>query len=130
MTVVRWLFEDLTTATPATYTFEINPNEGGSLAYEKSIVTQTTSAFDGQVIVQEGQDKPLSSSFSGTILTEEGHDAMVDWFQRRHQIRVTDDLGRQMMIYITKFTPKRVRSALYPWKHTYTVDYIVLDVES
>ncbi len=126
MAVVRWLFEDLVLT--ESYTFEINPTEGGSLAYEKSVSQSTTSAFDGKVIAFEGQDKPLSSSFTGTILTQAGYDAMVTWFNKRHQIKLTDDLEREFMIYITKFVPKRVRSALYPWKHTYQVDYIILDI--
>jgi hypothetical protein len=54
---------------------------------------------------------------------------MIEWFNKRYPIEVTDDLDRILTIYITTFEPKRVRSATYPWKHTYSVKYLVLGVE-
>lgn len=125
MTVRRWKFEDL--VLDETYTFEINPNEDGSPSYSKHVTYQNTSAPDGRTLVFEGQDEPSTGTFSGTILSEDHYNAMVYWFSKRHQIRITDDLDRAMMIYITKFTPKRVRSAIYPWKHTYSCEYTMLD---
>lgn len=125
--VVRWTFEDLTLATPTSYEFEINPSDGGSPQYKKQIINRSTCATDGQVIVQEGRDQPNETSFSGTILTEEMYNEMVSWFNKRHQIKVTDDLGREFFIYITAFEPRRVRAVQHPWKHAYTVQYIELD---
>lgn len=125
MSVTRWTFEDL--VLDEEYQFEINPNDDGSPVLAKHVNYQNTCAPDGKTLVFEGRDEPQTGAFSGTILSEDHYDAMVTWFKKRHQIRVTDDLGRQMWIYITKFTPKRVRSAVHPWKHTYSVDYVVLD---
>lgn len=128
MTVVRWIFDDLTDS--SSYTFPINPSEGGSPQYKKSINTQNTAAPDGKTLVFEGRDAPQTLSFSGTILDEAQYNAMVLWFNKRHQIKVTDDLGREFMVYITDFEPKRVRAVQHPWKHSYTVNYIVLDWDS
>lgn len=125
---VRWRFDDPVNLD--TYEFHISPNEGGSLQYKKTINYQNTSAPDGKTLVFEGRDEPKTSEFSGVILDREHYEAMVDWFNRRHQIKVTDDLERQFWIYIVEFTPKRERAAHSPWKHSYTCRYVVLDWES
>lgn len=125
MARIPWVFTDLTDA--STYSFPINPKDDGSLQYEKSIVYQNTSAPDGKTIIYEGRDTPNTTSFSGTILTEDQYNAMVEWFSKRHQIQVVDDLGRTFSIYITKFNPKRKLSRTYPWRHDYTVEYTILD---
>lgn len=123
--VQRWRFDDL--VTHETYEFEINPKEGGSPSYKKHINYQNTCAPNGKTLVFEGHDEPQVLTFTGTILTQTLYDAMVTWFSKRHQIKVTDDLGRSFMIYIMSFEPKRERSFHYPWKHSYQVSYIVLD---
>lgn len=124
MSVVRWVFDDPVDLT--TYTFEINPTEGGRPAFKKHIQYQNTVAPGGAVLVFEGRDEPQVIEVTGTILTQSTYDAFVLWFNKRHQIFLTDDQGLQYTIYITEFTPKRVRSALYPWKHTYTLRATVL----
>jgi hypothetical protein len=77
MPVVRWTFEDLTVTTPTTYEFEINPNQGGSPRYQKQIMTKSTCAPDGRVIIQEGRDLPNEMSFTGVILKEEMYDDLI-----------------------------------------------------
>lgn len=126
MSVVRWIFTDPVLST--TYTFEINPNDGGSPTYKKNLTTVNTTAPAGAVLIFEGADQPMAGTFSGTILTQSQYHAMTTWFSKRYPITVTDDLGRTQTIYITGFNPKRQRSALYPYKHTYQVDYTVLSL--
>jgi len=123
--MAKWRFDDLTDST--SYVFEINPNEGGSPQYKKTIQTSNTAAPDGKTLIFEGRDEPQQLTFSGTILSQAQYDAMVTWFNKRHQIQITDDLSRQFMVYITGFEPKRVRAVHFPYKHTYTVTYTVLD---
>lgn len=125
MPVVKWVFDDLTDS--STYTFAINPNAGGSPQYKKTINTQSTAAPDGKTLIFEGRDAPQTLSFSGVILDEDQYDAMVTWFNKRHQIKITDDLNREFMVYITDFKPRRIRAVQHPWKHEYEVDYIILD---
>lgn len=120
--VVRWKFEDL--ATSESYDFEINPNEGGSPQYKKTITYQQTLA--GNALIFEGADETFTSSFTGTLLSEDQHQTFVDWWQKRHLIRLTDDLARTYMIYITAYEPKRVRAATNHWKHEYTVSYTIV----
>jgi hypothetical protein len=126
MTIVnRWRFSDPLTL--ETYEFEINPKEGGSPQYKKHINYQNTSAPNGKTLVFEGRDEPQVMTFTGTILTQTQYDAMVTWFNKRHQIQITDDLQRTFTIYIMTFEPKRERAFHYPYKHSFVCNYIVLD---
>jgi hypothetical protein len=125
MAVVRWTFFDPLTLEE--YTFGINPNTGGSRQFRKTINYQSTAAADGKTLVFEGRDEVNKMEFSGAILEQGQYDAMVTWFSKRHQIQVTDDLGRQFWIYITSFAPVRQRAIHYPWKHSYTVEYVEVD---
>lgn len=126
MAVVRWMFTDSVEST--NYEFDINPNDGGSPTYRKNVTTQVTTAPGGTPIIFEGQEEPKSGSFSGTILDLAQYQAMVLWFTKRYPIEMTDDLGREQSIYITGFDAKRVRSAMHPYKHSYTCSYIVLEL--
>lgn len=125
MAVVRWTFEDPVTS--ETYEFLLNPREGGTPTLEKNMVYTNTAAPDGRVLVFEGRQRHQEGEFSGTVLTEEQYDAMVYWFGKRNQIYMTDDLGRTLTIYITRFEAKRIRAATVPWKHEYTCNYVVMD---
>lgn len=125
--VVRWQFTDPTGATPNTYVFEINPVEGGSPALKKNVIFKNTAAPDGKTLIFEGRDDPAVFSFSGTLLTQTHFETLETWFLKRHQIVITDDLGRTFSVYITSFDPKRVRSPHVPWKHTYVCEAISLD---
>lgn len=125
MHVVRWTFEDPTVG--ETYTLDINPREGGTPARSKNIAYAATAAPDGKVLMFEGRENPPGFEISGTILTEEQLTAFQHWYDKRHQIRVTDDLGRQTWVYITAFEPKRAWAVNHPWRHSFTMRATVLD---
>lgn len=122
---IPWILTDASTA--ETYAFEINPNADGSLQYEKTITYKNTSSPTGVTVVFEGRNVPSSTQFSGKILSQAQYDAMVYWFGKKSVVTIQDDLGRIFNIYVTKFSPKRERSVLYPWKHSYTVDYFIIN---
>lgn len=122
---MKWKFTD--PVDMSEYTFDINPNQGGSPTWKKSIEYQKTAAPDGKVLMFEGQDDPQELTFSGVILEQAQYDAMILWFTKRHAILMTDDLGREFPIYITGFNPTRERAVHYPWKHSYEVNYTILD---
>jgi len=115
--VVRWQFYD--TVTGDSYTFEFNPSEGGSPAYERNLNVQRTTA--GALIVLEGTQNPQTLNFSGTILTQEHYEALTTWMENRHVLQLTDDLNRSWYVVLQSFQPQRVRSATRPWKHTYNM---------
>lgn len=123
--VVKWEFFDPVTL--EIVPFEINPAAGGSPSYQKNVQYKDTSAPDGKVIVFEGRDRPRELEFTGTILTESQYNMFVEWWDKRYQISVTDDLGREFVIMIDSFAPTRERAVHYPWKHSYTVRATIVD---
>ena len=110
-----------------TYDLTINPNQGGTPSYRKTISFQNTAAPDGKVLMFEGRDEPQQMSVSGVILDEALLNALVTWYEKRYAVTVEDDLGRTFNIYITSFDPKRERSVSHPWRHSYTLEYTILD---
>lgn len=125
MARIAWVLTDPETSD--TYSFSINPKEGGSPARAKTTNTHVPIASDGDPLPYEGADEPLTADVSGTILYEEQYHAMVEWFSKRYPLLLEDDLGREYRIYITGFQPDRVWSWQYPWRHNYSMRYLVLE---
>lgn len=125
MSVVRWTLYDPVEL--LTYTFHLNPNDGGSPQFAKRINFQNTSAPGGLTLIFEGQDEVQEISWEGTILEQAHYDALRSWWAKRRQLLLTDDLGRQFWVYLQTFAPKRVRAATRPWKHTYSMKAVILD---
>jgi hypothetical protein len=126
MAVQRWTLYD--PVDDETLTFDYNPNEGGTPGRKKNLTFTSTAAPGGRTLIFEGQDEVLALEFSGVILTQGQLDAFTEWFDKRHQLLLTDDLNRQFWVYMDEFGPDRVRSATVRWKHTYRIHCIVLDV--
>lgn len=120
--VVKWTFFDPTNSDTAE--FEINPNAGGSPSQAKNITVESTVAPGGNILFFEGSSQPQDFTFSGTLLTDTQLFMFQLWFQKKHPIELTDDLGRTYTIYIKDFSVQRVRAARHPYKHTYTVTAI------
>lgn len=123
MARIAWIFEDPTEGT-VEY-MQINPNEGASPAFQKTLTKKTTSA--GRPLVQEGQDPVKQFDFSGVILQKSHYDFLYNAWAKRHPVRLTDDLGRQFTIYFESFNPTRMLSRTYPWRHTYQATTVVID---
>ena len=124
----RWHFFDPVLATD--YELHINPRDLDGPSYDKTITYQNTTAPGGKTLVFEGQDATQTIGGSGAILLQAHYEVWVLWFQKRRQIRLTDDLGRVMWIYVTAFKPTRKRSREYPWRHEFTFQATILDWET
>jgi hypothetical protein len=127
MARIPWRFEDLVEGTVAL--MPINPNEGASPNYQKSLTKATTTApgAEARPIIFEGSDQIIQFDFSGALLTQAHYDFVYDAWAKRHPVRLTDDLGRQFTIYFETFSPKRDLSRTYPWKHTYQATTVIVD---
>lgn len=125
MALVRWRFDDTTDSTFAV--FEVNPNADGSPVRSRTLTAHNTLAVGGKDLIFEGSQDPLQITFSGLILSTTMLDMLTLWFGKRHQIQLTDDLGRVQFVMITKFTPKRVRASKNFWKHSYDCSATVVD---
>ncbi len=123
--VVRWKFDDDVLST--TYTVPINPNSGGTPNFQKSLNVSNTAGPNGNVLVFEGRDAPRQMQVSGVILDQTHLDNLQLWAEKRYQVTLTDDLSRVFSIYITGFEAKRTRAQSHPYKHEYTLSYIIVD---
>lgn len=123
--MARWQLYDPTV--PETYVFPVNPNEGGTPNRAKRIDTQVPAAPDGKVLLWEGRDEPQKIDIKGVILEQAQLDAFNLWFNKRHQVRLTDDLGRQYWVYMTTFNATRNRRVSHPWHHSYDMSFTILD---
>jgi hypothetical protein len=123
---IAWRWEDPTEGTVEF--MSLNPNEGASPTYAKTLTKETTTApgRQGSVLIYEGADPPIEFSFSGAILTQEQYEFLEIAWNKRHLLMLTDDLGRVFTLYLVTSNPKRVRSATYPWRHTYDASAVVV----
>lgn len=120
--VVRWTFTDPSTSD--SWTFDVNPTEDNTPGFKKGMTYGKTTA--GKTLVFEGQDEIRQGGFSGHITTEAEYNTLYTWWEKRNQIQMADDLGRQSTIIVDSFTPKRQRSHRFPWKHSYDVTYTII----
>ena len=123
--VTRWVFYDPVTLD--SYTVPINPNDDGTPGLSKNMRYLNTAGPDGSVLAFEGRDNPKETQVKGIILDEAHLDALEEWSNKRYQVQITDDLGRVYQIYITDFAPRRVRARSHPYKHEYTLSFVIVD---
>jgi hypothetical protein len=128
MARIAWRWEDPTEGTVEF--MSLNPNEGASPTYTKTITKETTTAPGGQraVLIYEGADPPVDFSFSGAILTREQYEFLEIAWSKRHLLLLTDDLGRVFTLYLVSFNPKREWSAHYPWRHSYDASAVIVSM--
>lgn len=123
--VVRWVFDDLTTL--ETYTFVVNPATDERQEHQKNATITNTSAPGGNALIMEGRETVKEGSFAGVIFTEAEYNVFDNWARRRHQIQLTDDLGRVQIMIMKSFQATRRRSHNHPWAHDYTIEYWIVD---
>jgi hypothetical protein len=123
--VVKWTLYD--PIDEDGYTFEINPNEGGTPSRKKTLTYQATAAPDGKTLMFEGREEPQELQVSGVLLSAEQLAAFNAWMDKHHQVLLTDDLHRQFWIYMTALEPTRQRARSHPYKHQYSLTYTILD---
>lgn len=115
---ISWWLRDL--SSDDEYEFLINPAEVRITSPQKPVTTQYTTY--GRPIDFTGLQKPSRLSVSGTLFTETHYRAMEEWFDKKKQIQVQDDLNRRFMVYIVSFNPRRRYNKKYPWMHDYDLE--------
>lgn len=126
MARIAWQFEDPVEGTVEF--MEINPNEGASPNFQKSLTKSLTSAPGGEsrALIFEGADQVTQFDFSGVILQQSQYEFLYNAWNKRHPVRLTDDLGRSFTIYFETFTPTRKLSRTYPWRHDYQASTVIV----
>jgi len=125
--VRRWRFRDVHQSGPQPYgyTFEVNPNSGGSPQVTKQMSALSNTGPGRAPILQEGQSDPPTLQFSGVILTQAHYEALEDWYDRKILLELTDDLRREFTGVLTGFAPDRIRRPFNEWYHTYSATFAV-----
>lgn len=118
---VAWQFYDL----EDTYDFFVNPLQASMPTLNKKISYQATAS--GKQVSYEGRPEVKRIAFSGVILEEAQLRIFQDWWLKRKQVRITDDLGQKYWVYLKQFNPTRRKNNTYEWLHDYTAEGIVLD---
>lgn len=75
----------------------------------------------------EGRDKPRVFNVSGVLHEQAELDALNTWYDKRYQVKITDDLGRQFYVYIVGLKVDRAPLRNNPWRHLFNMRYIELD---
>lgn len=123
-----WRWTILDPATAVTQTFLVNPNAGGSLPRKRTFTYQNTAAPGGRTLVFEGRRDAQTFEVSGTLRSQAEYEFLDGLVSIANQVLLTDDLGRTFWVVFSEFTPVRARAATAPWKHTYNLKAIVVDV--
>lgn len=132
---IAWRFYDPVTTDE--HFLEVNPKEdSGSHAvvkatrYEVAASTYKTAGNDlrvGDTVAQDAPRDQEAFSYTGNIYTKEQFDTLSEWFNKNYAFQIRDDLGREFLCYVDKFTVERVRSRQHRWKHSYSVSGIILE---
>lgn len=118
---IAWLFFDGVN----TYELPINPNEAKMPSPKRSVLTKPTCS--GRQVSYQGREEVATIDFSGVLLSEAQYRVFREWFLKRQQIRITDDLGLKYWVYLKTFNPTRVKNNTHEWYHTYSASGVVLD---
>lgn len=121
--IVKWKFSEVHGT--ETWTWPINPNEGGSPTFEKQLTISSNTGPNTGTIIQEGRMQAPVLSFSGSILTQEQYEKLEEWFFLRALLDLEDDLGRTFRGVFSAYSPDRARRASRPWYHTYSAQFTV-----
>lgn len=124
MARVAWTLYD--SVEDETYSFDVNPSEGGTPDYAKNLTKTATIAPDGNIVLFEGARPAQTLEVSGIILEEDQFDTFVDWESRRRVLLLTDDLGRSFNVLIERFSATRQRRRNREWYHSYNMTFAVV----
>lgn len=112
----QWQMQDMVTS--ATYTFKYNPDSMDPPVNPKRL--ETMPHFSSPR-TWKPRTVPREYTFSGVVYDEDTLLEFTDWFGRKHELQITDHLGRVFRILPTGVEFRERRSRKHPWKHVYTV---------
>lgn len=109
----RWVLTDAVRSD--SYTFNANPNSDQE-QYQKNLQFEAVLIPGSLPLLYEGHDTPTAMTLSGTLLSQTQWQTFVNFFNRRHQVLLTDDRGYGRFIYISNLQGTRKPSALFKWR--------------
>lgn len=125
MSVVRWIFQEVSTGT--THTVEINPNKASSPMLPKTLTFSSRLDSAGRIAGVSEKVRPKDWTFEGVIFTQTHHDALIEWAKKPGKVRITDHLGRTFEVMMQKIqVTDRRPTPLNDWRFTYSFACLVL----
>lgn len=110
---IKWTLTD--SVIGDSYTFNANPNSDEE-SYQKNLQFEAVVLPGNLPLLYEGQDTPTTVTFNGTLISQTQWQTFVSWFNRRHQVLLTDDRGYSRFIYIYQLQGTRKPSAQFKWR--------------
>lgn len=119
-----------------TYVFPVNPNaDSGSNARSRSVAYIDVAGSRQNSLGNHTIDTIMYTtgieqstfSYDGNVYDIDQFNALNNWANKGRPIHMIDDLGRELLVYITKLTFSRVRSRQNPFKHSYNLSGIILE---
>lgn len=120
---MSWRLSDGST----TYTFAIGP-DAMNLDLKRSTVFGVMLSNTSKSLVMMNSDQPIIGEISGTLISQAEYNALLGWWQSTKQLTLTDDLGQDFVIIIIDFTPERVLSIEFPFRHKWKIRFNVLEM--
>lgn len=132
---VAWRFIDPITSD--TYFLPVNPTaDSGSFDITKTVKyagaistyrDNTDTLRVNDTILTEAPDSQPVFSYTGTVYTKDQFDKLKEWFEKEYPWQIRDDLGRDILGYVDKYSTERARSTKFKWKHTYSFSGVILE---
>lgn len=135
MSRIAWRFYDPVTFEE--YFLPVNPREdSGSFSISKgtkyevatsTYVDNSNTLRVNDTVIQDSPSEQEGFAYSGTIYTKDQYDAFTLWFDKDYPWQIRDDLGREILVIVDKFSTDRIRSNKFRWKHGYNFSGIILE---
>lgn len=132
---IAWRFYD--PQSTEEYFLPVNPSEDtGSFTiskttkYESAISTYRDNNNELRVddtVIQDAPNEQQPFAYRGTVYTKNQYDQLILWLDKNYAWQLRDDLGREILVLVDKYSMERVRSAKFRWKHEYNFSGIILE---
>ena len=123
--MAAWTLTDNSTGSPDILTFAINPNAFNPPGRNSNIITEQTSAPNGQNLIFQGRDKTKESTFSGAVLTQSFYSDLDIWKDKFYPLVLTDDQGSTWDIIFRTWSWTRLHRT-NAWRYDYSATVLVL----
>lgn len=123
--MAQWTLIDNSTGTPEVLTFTWNPNKFDPPGRSSNIISDLTTAPNGQTIIFQGRDKMKTATFEGAVGDIAFYMELDEWKDKFYPLELTDDQGNTWTIIIQEWKWTRVKRR-NPWRFDYTAQVVVL----
>ena len=125
--MAQWKLTDYSTSEAIEFVFPVNPKQFTHPDTSVNVKNEQTVATSGSVVLFMGRRPVPKMQFGGSIRTQQFYNDLQTWTDKWNPLVLTDDQGSTWTILITKYQPKRIKTANNQWRYDYTVDASVVE---